>query len=312
MRKFTLSDREIRLLKFLFLNGAHHSVSYIGKKLRLSPQTIAYKIKQLEEWNIILGYRYRINPPKLGLKHAAWCAMRAKTHTTIEETVNKLLSHPNIFSVLNLAGQFDIVAKVFYSEPLELTELIEWLGINFKNEISQISVMPVIKVNKLHQVPTPDDEAIRLDDVSLAILNYKLTHPNASLVETARAVGVHRNTVSRRWNQLWRNGVLLKKSVIFSPEVYSKLGAGIFGCVFINTMPGEQKKIANNLTHMQPIHELFSLASSYDLLAILRNKDISECYENIRMIYSTGKVARTQTLIVLAFKEKQTPILPVH
>ncbi|MCD6414609.1 MAG: Lrp/AsnC family transcriptional regulator [Candidatus Diapherotrites archaeon] len=306
------SEREIRLLRFLVLNGAQHSISHIGKELRLSPQTVAYEIKQLENKGAIMGYRYRVNPYKLGLKYSAWCTLRTRLSPGFEEIPNKILSNPHIFSVLNLAGRFDMVAKVFYSEPEEIINLIEWFGINFKDEISQVSVIPVVQVNKLHQVPSPATEEAHLDDVSLAILNYKLSNPAASLKVVSEMLGIHRNTVSRKWRKMWLEGVLLKKSVVVQPEVYNTIGFGLVSCILINTAPGKQKRIARNLASMGYVHELFSLASNYDLLALVRNKNVSECYRNIKGIYKEGDVVRTQTLVVLDSMEKQTPYLPIH
>ncbi|MCD4740323.1 Lrp/AsnC family transcriptional regulator [archaeon] len=308
--KVYLSDLDHRLLKFLMLKGAHYSIYEIGKILRVSPQTVAYKIKQFERKGIILSYRYRVNPYKLGYKNMAWCALDITRNLDRKDLDEKILSHPNVFSIFTLTGQMDMFAKVFYSEHKELQNLIEWLGVNFRDTISRISLVPVMRVEKLNQVHDLSLECDVLDDTSLAILKYKFVNTGASLKKVADALGFHRNTVSRKWGLLWRNGVLLKKSIFIPPEVYNDLGFGVSSCVFIDAIPGEREQVIKRLVGEECVHELFSLAFRHDLLAVMRSSDISHCFDNIRNIYSTRHVYDTETLVILSHNEKS--FLPVH
>ena len=310
--KVYLSDMERRLLRFLMLSGAHHSVHEIGRQLRVSPQTVAYKMKQLEENGVIRSYRYRANPYKLGFTNMTWLALDVSKHLDMEGLEDKILSHPNIFSVSVLAGQIDIFAKVFYSEHDELTEIVEWLGLNFKDVISRISLVPVMRVEKLNQIHGLDRELSALDEKSISILNYQLSHPKASLKETSEALGFHRNTVSRKWTGMWKQGVLLKKSVFVSPEVYQELGFGISSCVFIDAIPGRREEIVKEIVKMESVHELYSLAFRHDLLAVTRTSDINHCYAKVRELYSTRHIADTESMVILSSKEKDVAPLTVH
>lgn len=310
MGEIELSSMDERLLRFMMLNGAHHSVYSMGEKLRISPQTVAYKIRKFEEEGIISSYHYRVNPYKVGFRNMTWCALDISRHGYPEGLEERLLSHPNIFAVYSLAGQVDLLAKVFYSEQGELKELIEWLGVNFRDIISKVSIVSVMKVEKLYNTHGFDVVPGQLDDTSLAILDYKLAHTESSLKATADALDLHRNTVSRRWNQLWSKGVLLKKSFYVLPEVYKSLGFGVSACVFVDTVPGHHDSFVKNALNNDKVHEVFSLAFRHDLLLMLRTNDIDDCYGTMKSFYSSDRIEDTETLVILSHCEKN--ILPIH
>jgi DNA-binding Lrp family transcriptional regulator len=308
--KVYLSDMESRLLRFLLLKGAHFSVYDIGRELRLSPQTIAYKIKQLEEKKYIKSYHYRVNPYKIGLDHMALCVFELKKRMELEGMEETLLSHPNVFSVNVLTGQIDLLCKVFYKHPRELSDLMEWIGLNLKEMTRRVSLIPVMEVNKIYQVKGIDNTPFELDDTSRQVLDYKLLHPDASLKETAKAIGLHRNTVSKKWNELWDKNVVLKKDLVLDPRLYKELGFDLKACVFIDTPINEKTHTIKELSALDSVHELFSLAYRRDLLALIRSSDISNYYGKIKRIWFSKRVSDTESLIVLSSREKN--LMPVN
>jgi len=61
-------ERDIKILKIMS-NNARVSVLEISKKLNMPAKTIAYRIKQLEKNDIIVGYKPLLNLEKIGYKY---------------------------------------------------------------------------------------------------------------------------------------------------------------------------------------------------------------------------------------------------
>ena len=178
--------------------------------------------------------------------------------------------------------------------------------------MEKVSVIPVLYVEKLHQISGLDRGVRTLDEGSVKILEHMHKNPNSSLKEVAETLGFHRNTISRRWNNMWRDGVLLKKSVCLHPEVYKALGFGLTAAVFIDVPTGERREAVEKLTAMDFVHELFSLAHRHDLMAVIRCEDVGACYSGIRDFYKTRCIKNTETLVILSFKEREMFPLTIH
>lgn len=301
-----LSKIDQKILRFLALNGAHFSEYKIAKKLRLSQTTVNYKLKKFRELGIIRGYKYRLNPAKIGYRYMAWCFLRTKRQTiTLPKDVGStLLSHPNVYSVWGMSGGYDILLKVFYDDPGELNGFIIWVGDKLKQYIDKISVAMVTQKHKLHQVYIKDEKKAKLSKRDLDILRYKQGNPKASIKKIAGDLKMHRNTVSSRWKKLRDDNVILKKSVIFDPQYLEDLGIGFKTVILVNTIMGEKEDAVEDILGRDEIHELTSISSQHDFLSVVKTKDVNSCYKFIKELYRTGHVRRTKTLLVFTSLEK--------
>jgi Lrp/AsnC family transcriptional regulator for asnA, asnC and gidA len=215
-----LTDIDKNILRFMLLNGAHFSEYEISKRLRLGQSTVNHSLRKLENSGAVLGYKYRLNPVKAGYPHMAWCFVELGRRAKMEPLMQKFLSNPNIFNVLVMSGGFDVILKLYLKSTKDLNELLRWFGEVFKKEIEKTSFAMVTRKYKINQVQVRDDEPLKLSELQKDILRIKLKEPNLKLEGVAKRLSVHRNPVASHWRKLWKDGVILKKSVIISPEHY--------------------------------------------------------------------------------------------
>lgn len=82
----------------------------IAKELSVPKSTVHYRLKRLEEEEIIEGYHAKVNAAKLGKDYLTITFVRAKYGPSYHEKIGRMLAQiPNVFSVYFVFGDYDFV-----------------------------------------------------------------------------------------------------------------------------------------------------------------------------------------------------------
>jgi len=114
---------DLRLLQFLAAD-ARISVAALARKLRLSPPSVAERMKRLEDANVIQGYAARINPRALGLALAAWLRIRP-IPGQLQKVADLLRELPAIVECDRVTGEDCFIARAHVRSIEELEKLID-------------------------------------------------------------------------------------------------------------------------------------------------------------------------------------------
>jgi len=143
-------ELDMKILRILAEN-ARMPLIEISSKLRTSPRTIAFRIKQLEKNKIIQGYRVNINLQSIGYEYY-------KLNMTLNnfEEYNKLLefaqSHPNIIYIDRTISDLDFEIDVEIKGKTELLKLIDEIKSKFNIRSTEIcSFKEYLKLETLPQ-----------------------------------------------------------------------------------------------------------------------------------------------------------------
>ncbi|MCH7902910.1 Lrp/AsnC family transcriptional regulator [archaeon] len=301
-----LSDFEKKLLIHYSREGVDLTNSNnASKNLRVSPQTISYKMKALENENVILGYRYRVDYRRLGLNQIAWVFISLKDKSVDSEALlKKLIAIPQIQICTIVTGTFDFAAKVFSEDVKTMTNFGLELQKKFKDEIKSLEMYFLGRVIKWHQKLISEDfENYPYDKTDLKILSCKLTDPMKNLGECAKDVGLHRNTVSSRWKKMIDGELIIKKSVILNPDYSYQLNQGVNAFLFFESESGETENLASKLSGFNEVHELNIVNHPFDLMASIRVKDVASLHNFQTSLWKNSEINKlilsTQTIVVL-------------
>ncbi|MCK5629698.1 MAG: Lrp/AsnC family transcriptional regulator [Nanoarchaeota archaeon] len=212
MSHLDLKDR--RLLFELDLN-ARQPVSYLARKLRLSRDVVNYRIKRLEENNIIRGYRTIIDTSKLGYTFYRVLFKLFNCSGDDEQALIEFLKkEPNVWWIATLDGLFDFNFAVWVKDEHEMFLLQKRLYQKFKSIIKESLVCPVIRYTQLSRnyflnqkvarkeiiIGTPDVEI--LDAIDLNILKMIAIDARISLVNISSKVRIDPIAVKHRIKKL--------------------------------------------------------------------------------------------------------------
>ena len=124
IKKQKLDETDYRILKLLAPNS-RKPIFEIANELKLSPRTIAYRIRDLEKRRIILGYRIVNDYGKLG---NSYYKIHINHHTKKKEKIKEfkqfIFMHPNIIYDNEVLGGHDIEIEAVVKSQAELRRLI--------------------------------------------------------------------------------------------------------------------------------------------------------------------------------------------
>jgi len=134
----------------LIAENARMPLIDIASRLRTSPRTIAFRIKQLEKNKVIRGYRANINLQSIGYEYY-------KINMILDEMTNynKLLeyaqNHPNIIYIDRTISDLDFEVDVEIKGKTELLKLIEEIKAKFN--IRSVEICSFKEYLKLETIP---------------------------------------------------------------------------------------------------------------------------------------------------------------
>ncbi len=233
--------------------GARQPLSAIAKKVGLSREVVNYRIKQLEEKKVVLGYYTVLDTAKLGL---IYCRMLFKYRRMAAEKQEELFAfcanHKNISWIIRGEGRWDIVLVVLASSlgEIEATydELNNLFGQHFQNPHVSIAYrVHEFKHKYLYQKPDLSQLVVgeggkvaELDNADYAIIDILSKDATASLVEIADKTKLAPKVASYRIKRLLDKKVILG----FRAMINNKLLGYDHYKVFLTLQDVDEKNLA--------------------------------------------------------------------
>lgn len=230
-----------KILLFELDINARQSLNELGKKLNLSKKGVDYKIKKLEEENIILGYKAIIDSSKLGFYFfRILISFKNKDSENLEKFEKYLKSNNNFSYVFKSQGDFDYACALWCRSILEFKNLIDEIYFNFNKNINKIEEhLPtyvthlqnrfLLKENQTKQISIGGEiNEIKLDNIEKNILKILGENAKTPIFLIANELGVDSKLISYRIKKLEKLGIILGYRAILN---YKKLGYTYFKCI---------------------------------------------------------------------------------
>lgn len=99
-------------------------VTEIGRRINLSQPAVSARIKRLEQFGVITGYRAVVDPSRLGLSIHAMIRLRT-THARISASLDHFAQLPEVTSVYRLTGEDCFIIDVHASSAERLETIVD-------------------------------------------------------------------------------------------------------------------------------------------------------------------------------------------
>ncbi|MAE49384.1 hypothetical protein CMI48_01005 [Candidatus Pacearchaeota archaeon] len=143
MTNLTLKDK--KLIYWLDQNSRATNKE-LAKRVSLSEQAIGYKLKTLEEKDIIKKYVTFINTLALGYNHYKILLRLQNTNLAKErDIINSLVKHNNIRWVASCSGRWDINLSILAKTPQQLTDIYREIESKFGNHIAEKQISLLVR-----------------------------------------------------------------------------------------------------------------------------------------------------------------------
>ena len=148
-----LDDLDLKILDIL-ANNCRTKIIDIAKSIKVTPKTVISRIKNLEEKQVIVGYKTSMNIEKLGYHYYKVSFMLHNlTHEKIIAFIRYSKNNPNITFYLRDIGGEDFEIEVQVKSIEELKEIIDDIRIKFSDIIREYSMMLFYREHKHYHFP---------------------------------------------------------------------------------------------------------------------------------------------------------------
>jgi Lrp/AsnC family leucine-responsive transcriptional regulator len=307
MNKIDLIDKKIL---YELDSDARKSCREIGKKLRLSPEVVNYRIKKLEESKIIAAYTLAINLSKLGvIQFKILLAFQHITSNKLEKIIVKLKENKYVKWIVSSKGNWDMIISL-EAFSLKEVELIKNSVLSYFEDFVSRKSMAIcteastfnrsyFKENsqKNERCLVDSEKESDLDEVDIEIIKKLSSNSRKSFVDIATELKTTARIIHYRVKQLVKNKIITGFRLAID---YPKLEIQFYKLLVYLENPDKERiieyinylKNQNNLIHyvrvignwdFEPEFEVYSEQEFNKILNEMKDK-FSDLIKNIEII----------------------------
>ncbi|MDX9754172.1 MAG: Lrp/AsnC family transcriptional regulator [bacterium] len=217
---------------------ARQSYSKLAKKVRLSQESVRYRVNRLVQNGVIHKFFTVIDGSKLGYAmYKILLKLQNINEAKLQEIINYFIDHPQVVWVATLDGSYDLGMTILGEHILKLNKFIEELNQNFSFHINRrffsVNVLGeflprnyfVHKKRALNHTTSYSIELPRaeVDEVDLQIIRELTDDGRRSAVEIARKVGVSPDTILQRKKRLETEKIVTKYNILTNPDALNMI-----------------------------------------------------------------------------------------
>lgn len=286
------SDLDAKVLRYCTEHGVLESERSIAKKLRISPSTLSFKLRSLEDRGVITAYRLRVDFKKLGFPTVAWVFVAIENKNDVVALMDTVLSFPQVHVCCFLSGSFQLAFKVYCRNEEEVKNVIDDARKSIGLEENNSRAFFVSDTVKSHNIVIGNDSGYNTSEIDYLVLQEKMLDPNASLESISKKLGLHKNTLILHWKRLLEKKIVLKKTPIINPDFHQFIGIGFPTICFFNAADGKKKELEEMLCALREVHELNALGSGFDFLAVIRAQNPAAFFKLLNFFYSDKEFSK--------------------
>ena len=273
-----IDDLDVQLVKELEIDSRQSNLE-LASTLGISEATVRRRIRRLLESRAItiaaisdaqaMGFQTRV---LVGIKTSPG------ESDNVSNTLNKL---PNVRTIMQTTGRFDIVISAFFQNPQELLDFISNQLGNIPN-LKTAEEMLILKIQKtswryLRGKTSATREAIprHLDELELRMIRELEANPRESVINLSRKLGINRIVIGRKLQELLNEKIVGVVSII-NPQAF---GFAVQAIIFVTVHPGKVESVADILVRYERVAHLALVTGRYNIFlwGIFRNmQDLSE------------------------------------
>lgn len=283
--KIDLKDKKI--IELLVKDG-RMAFTEIAKKVMLSKDAVAYRIKRLQEKGVIKKFTLIADFKKFGYPLYNVFLQTREVTSEKEETFLKYLDkEPRIVDVIDYSDVFDFQLKIVAKSIEDFDRIIEWVKTEYADIIEHITVMPVVdcienlmlpkEISEAHEIRAKNKE-IELDEKDIKIIKLLNENCRLSSYDIAEKVGINADTVIYRIKNLINSGAIRFTTVIN----LSALGYEGYSLMLRLKAMGGEKRVEEFIKENKNVLIADKCVGEWDLILNIVTKDAREFHTIIK------------------------------
>jgi len=248
-------DKKDKKILYELDKNARQPLSKIAKQVKLSRESILYRIKKYKQKGIIRDYLTVIDMAHLGYFHyKIYLKLHNLNELKEKELINYLVKNPLISWVSSCDGQYSLIFAIKAKSPLELQNFMRKFDNKYGKIILEKEMTTITTAQHFYRDYLIENKAtterkiewgkelekIQLDETNIKILNFlaKNTRENAS--EIAYQLKISPDAVIQRVKKL-ENSHLITHYMIW-PNINKLIGAYYKVLITLDNITNEKEK----------------------------------------------------------------------
>jgi DNA-binding Lrp family transcriptional regulator len=320
---YKMDAKDMKLAYELDLDS-RQSLSTLGKKLKLSKNTIMYRINNLRKAGIIKQFQTVIDVGKAGyISFRLYLRLQNTTPEKEQEIIDFLAKKEIVAWLVSIEGDYNIGALILTKSIKEINQLWKELLERYVNYLDErlLTVMTHVsyfsraflanlKHNDYEATLITEPEEIELDETEIKLLKLLAPDARARIIDLAAKLNITPKTVISRIKILEQKKIIIGYRTVFDLE---KLGYQYYKVHFQlhNTTPEKEKQFRNYIkAHPNIVYDDEVLGGD-DIEIELQVKDMQALRAIIEEIKSKFAETIKEYKTLLFYKEHKFLFLPV-
>jgi DNA-binding Lrp family transcriptional regulator len=300
--KMRLDIKDLQILHEMDTN-CRQPIIEIAKKVRLSKDTVLYRIRKLEKEKIILRYQAYINHGKLGyMSTRINIKLQNTTPEKEKEIIEFINNQPIVGFFASVEGNIDLMIWVLVKSVNELNNFWNNLTERYQNYMEKTETGIYTKIvhyprafflknkkNTKQMIFTSMDEKEKVDKTDLEILKILTKNARENIVSIAQTLKLSTKTISARIKGLEKRDIIRGYTALFNLEIMGILYYKIY-FDFQNTNPEQLKRLDQfMLIHPNIIYRDYVIGGhSCEIEVQIRSeKELRELIDEIKKEFSS-------------------------
>lgn len=316
-----LKDRKI--LYELDLN-CRQSNAQIGKKVGLSRKVVDYRIKRMEDAEIINGYWTAIDTYTLGYQVIRiYINFQDINSENKDELINYFCNCKETWAVISVRGEIEFIV-IFWIKDFNwfhqfwnktLDKYGKYFSVYTISNLNQVVAYNKnflltddknLKIRDIYQLSS-SGKIIIIDKVDFKILNELVANARVQLVELSKNLGLSSQAVKSRIDNLIKKGIIKAFRVYID---FSKIGLQKFGIWMYLKDHSKKLKIINYFKEKPYLEYICEAIGWADLQFEVIVKDLNELIEITEKVDKKFPDTIRKQSFVIAFKYHKERWLP--
>jgi len=313
----TLDKIDQKILKELVLN-ARMPVSVLAKKILISKQACHYRLKRLEDEQIIQGYKARINLSLLG--YSSYC-MYFKLVDINEEQENALIaqiiSKDYVRWFVTCTGRWDIMVTFSAKDNVEYNSMMKEILKILGEKVLHYETSIILSTNdiwlkdrvllKTDLQESNTEEKIIIDEIDMKILDILQGNCRAELTSIATTVKMTPEAVNYRIKRLQKDKIIHSYILSINKE---KLGLTWYQIQFLlkNIDHKEEQKLLSKIKMIESVGYIVWMIGKWNFEINMYCESVEEFRKNLMSIRNllSGYIREYDTNIILKKYKSKT------
>ncbi len=283
-------DKKDKAILYELDKNARQPLTKIARKIKLSRESILYRIKKYFEEGIVRGYLSVIDMAKLGFTHYK---IYIKLHNTTElkekKFVENLCKNPFVSWVANCDGAYSLIVGIKAKSTLELNKLLKEIITTNQKIIMSYDITTIVNarhfyrdylINKNSQTERKifwgeEISVPKLDNTNIIILDEISKNSRINSVEIADKLKISADAIIQRIKKLEEEKII--ENYLLWPNVNKLIG--IFHKVLItlkNLDEEKEKELVSYCLNNSNIVYIVNTIGSWQFEVDVEAKDITE------------------------------------